>query len=122
VPQVIELTPSALAILAEALALGADATLVHRVSDHWLWYSPQYGEQPWGWCLCDDVPNFTALQQRYLPSTGTIWYSSVLDDALPEGTSALSPFTAIRFLQPPLPTCSSAYTLATGLAMRAEDC
>ncbi|MFG1174847.1 type IV pilus biogenesis protein PilM [Erwiniaceae bacterium CAU 1747] len=120
-PQVMDLTPSALSVLARALALQPDATLVHRLSDHWLWYSPQQGERPWGWCPFEDVADFATLQQRYLPPQGAIWYSSALDETLPEGTTALSPFAALQFLQPPLPVCVGAYSIAAGLAMRPED-
>nr|WP_314425185.1 pilus assembly protein PilM [uncultured Erwinia sp.] len=120
-PEVMDLTPSALFVLAKALALGPDVTLVHRLSDHWLWYSPQHGERPWGWCPLDDVPDFSVLQQRYLPPQGAVWYSSAQDDVLPEGTTALSPFDALQFLQPPLPVRGGAYAIAAGLAMRPGD-
>lgn len=122
VPQVMDLTPSALSVLARALALASDATLVHRLFDHWLWYSPQHSERPWGWCSRDEIPDFSALQQRYLPAQGAVWYSSALGDAPPEGTTALSPFAALQLLQPPLPVCCGAYAIAAGLALRPEDC
>ncbi|MBK0003086.1 type IV pilus biogenesis protein PilM [Erwinia sp. S38] len=121
IPDVIDLTPSALSVLARALMLAPDASLVHRLSDHWLWYSPQHAERPWGWCPREDIADFSALQQRYLPPQSAVWYSSALDDAPPQGTMALSPFAALQFLQPPLPVCGGAYTIAAGLAMRPED-
>jgi len=121
VPQIVDVTPSALSVLAQTLELGADASLVHRLSDHWLWYSPQHHERPWGWCPLDEAATFSDLQQRYLSAEGKVWYSSALDDAPPEGTLPLSPFAALRFLQPPLPVCERAYTLALGLALRPGD-
>lgn len=120
-PQVVDITPSALSVLAQALALGRDATLVHRLHDQWLWYSPRQAERPWGWCPQDEISDFFTLRQRYLPADSAIWYSAAQDDVLPEGTTALSPFSAIPFRHPPLPACSGAFTLATGLAMRPDD-
>jgi len=121
VPQVVDLTPSALSVLSPVLGLEPDVTLVHRLHDHWLWYSPRQREHAWGWCPLDEAETFSLLQQRYLSAESVVHYSSVLGELPPEGTQALSPFTALRFLQPPLPAAESMYTLALGLALRPED-
>lgn len=121
-PQVMDLAVSGLCALANAMAQAPDATLVHRLYDHWLWYSPAHSEQPWGWCPLSDAADFSLLRERSLSSAGQVWYSSALDEPLPAGTLALSPFTTLRFLQPPLPLCAGAFALAVGLALRPEDC
>lgn len=121
-PQVLELTPAALFSLADHLQLDPSAALVHRVSDHWLWYAPQHHEQPWGWCPLSEAADFSALQQRYLQESGSLWYSSALAETCPPGTRALAPFRVLKRYQPPLPACPGAFTLATGLALRPEDC
>ncbi|WP_168404271.1 type IV pilus biogenesis protein PilM [Erwinia amylovora] len=121
-PDVLELTPAALFALARSLGVDASAALVHRLSDHWLWYAPQQNDRPWGWCPHTEAEDFHQLQQRFLSNSSTIWYSSALTEALPEGACALSPLAALRCYQPPLPACDGAFALATGLALRPEDC
>ena len=121
-PQVMDLTPSALSVLARTLAFDTDTTLVHRLNDHWLWYAPQDRERSWGWCPLSDVPDFLSLRQRHLPPAGRVCYSAAQQETLPEGTTALSPFAALRFFQPPLPLYSGAFALAVGLALRPKDC
>lgn len=122
VPDVLELTPAALHALACGLSLDTSAALVHRLSDHWLWYAPQSGAHAWGWCSLEDAADFSALQQRYLQGSHSIWYSSALAEERPEGTCALSPLAAVQCYQPPLPVYDGAFALATGLALRPEDC
>lgn len=121
IPQVMDLTPSALAVLARTLSLDSDSTLVHRLYDHWLWYSPHHSESAWGWCPLQEIPDFYALRQRHLPPVGRIWYSSLTEEEQPENTHILLPFGAFRFLQPPLPLHGGAFTLAVGLALRPRD-
>ncbi|MTD29145.1 type IV pilus biogenesis protein PilM [Erwinia sorbitola] len=120
-PDVLELTPAALFALARTLALDTSAALVHRLSDHWLWYAPHSAEHPWGWCSLEEAADFNALQQRYLQDSSTVWYSTALDEARPEGTHALSPLAALQLYQPPLPRYDGVFSLATGLALRPED-
>ena len=120
-PDVVELTPSALMVLAQALSLAADTVLVHRLADHWLWYAPTHDAQPWGWCPVAESADFVALQQRCLPEHSTIWYSSTLSEPLPAGTKQLMPLAALQYLQPPLPADAGAYALALGLALRPGD-
>ncbi len=119
---IVELTPAALAVVAQALAVETHAVLVHRLSDHWLWYGQALGEEQWGWCPHSECPDFAALQRQYLSAAGPIWYSSALAETAPSGTRLLSPLAAIPLFQPPLPACSTAFTLATGLALREPDC
>lgn len=121
-PDVLELTPAALFALARSLRLEASAALVHRLSDHWLWYAPQQNDRPWGWCPLAEAQDFTQLQRRFLPHSSTVWYSSALTEAAPAGTRALAPLSVLRSYQPPLPACDGAFALATGLALRPEDC
>lgn len=121
-PQVLELTPAALFALADNLRLDPAAALVHRLSDHWLWFAPQHREQPWGWCPLDDAPDFATLQQRYLQESSTLWYSSALAESCPPGSQLLTPLSVLQSYQPPMPACEGAFALATGLALRPEDC
>lgn len=121
-PDVLELTPAALYALARSLALDSSAALVHRLSDHWLWYAPQQNAPAWGWCSFAEAKNFTQLQQRFLSHSSTVWYSSALTEAPPAGTRALAPLSVLCCYQPPLPACDGAFALATGLALRPEDC
>ncbi|WNN44645.1 pilus assembly protein PilM [Winslowiella toletana] len=121
-PQVFELTAAALRSLALALALDQAATLVHRLADHWLWFSPQDKQQPCGWCTLDDAADYRALRQRYLPAATVIYYSALEADSLPEGARDLLPLDALQLMQPPLPHSSGSFALAAGLALRPEDC
>lgn len=120
-PEVLELTPAALCALARGLSLEKSAALVHRLSDHWVWYAPQSNEHAWGWCSLEDAADFRVLQQRYLQGSHSVWYSSVLAEERPEGTFALSPLAAVQCYQPPLPVYDGTFALATGLALRPED-
>lgn len=119
-PQVLELTPAALFSLAKTMCLDPTAALVHRLHDHWLWCSLR---QPslWGWCATEDVADFTALRQQYLPDISSFYYSSLKEEALPEGTQWLNPLEAFALRLPPLPRRPGAFTLAAGLALRPED-
>lgn len=121
-PDVLELTPGALYALARTLTISPSSALVHRLNDHWLWCAPHSAEQPWGWCSLDESPDFAALRHRYLPDSDAVWYSSALSEAPPEGTQALLPLAAVQCYQPPLPACDGGFALATGLALRPEDC
>ncbi|MCU5771861.1 pilus assembly protein PilM [Erwiniaceae bacterium BAC15a-03b] len=120
-PQVFELTAAALRSLSQGLKLDPAATLVHRLADHWLWFSPQNSQQPCGWCSHDEASDFQALRLRYLPDSGVIYYSAVVADLLPDETHDLLPLQALQMIQPPLPPYSGSFALATGLALRPED-
>lgn len=120
-PQVLELTMTALYVLSQALALEPQATLVHRLADYWLWFSPQNAQQPCGWCTYDDAADFCALRRRYLSASTTIYYSAVEADPIPDGTYELLPLKALQQIQPSLPPFSSTFALAAGLALRSDD-
>ncbi|WP_034917594.1 pilus assembly protein PilM [Erwinia sp. 9145] len=120
-PQVLELTPAALYALAETLALDPAAALVHRLSDHWLWYSAALAGQRWGWCSSAQAPDFETLKALHLPEIPSVFYSSAGASAPPENTTPLNPLDATTLKQPPLPVHAGAFTLAAGLALRPED-
>ncbi len=121
VPQVLELTPTALGSLAQALRLKPGIILVHQLPDHWLWYFPDNASQPLGWCLHEHGLDFPALRQRYFSQASGILLSMHEPGVLPTGVHALSPFDALHIMHPPLPCHSGAFSLATGLALREED-
>lgn len=119
-PDVFELTPMALAIVARTARLPAGGVMLHHLSDHWLWHI-QAEEASGGSCLCDEIADFLQLQQRYFSSASKIWFSSASDMAAPAGTETFSPLTLLPYKQPPLPRHDEAFTLALGLALRPED-
>ncbi|MGE9552462.1 type IV pilus biogenesis protein PilM [Erwinia amylovora] len=119
-PQVLELTPAALLAMANTLRLDPSAALVHRLHDHWLWFAPLQ-PQGWGWCAQEETPDFSTLRQQHLSGISSFYYSSIEEDALPEGTQWLNPLEAFVMKQPPLPLLPGAFTLAAGLALRPGD-
>ncbi|MFS2221824.1 pilus assembly protein PilM [Pantoea sp. B65] len=120
-PQIFELTATALRSLSLALALEPTATLVHRLADHWLWFAPQNTRQPCGWCSYAEAADYPTLRMRYLPASSVIYYSAVDADLLPENARDLLPLDALQLMQAPLPRCSGCFALAAGLALRPED-
>ncbi len=120
-PEVLELSPAALCALSTSLSLDASAAIVHRVQDHWLWYSSQPAQPRWGWCSLLDAPDFAALQQKQLPEFQSFYYSSSQPEPLPAGAQWLDPFAAFVLKQPPLPLLSGLFSLAAGLALRPGD-
>lgn len=120
-PEVLELTPAALFALSTSLPLDPEAALVHRLQDHWLWYSALPAQPRWGWCSLEDAPDFASLQQKQLPEFHAFYYSSILQEPLPESAQWLNPLAAFALRQPPLPCQSGAFTLAAGLALRPGD-
>lgn len=121
IPQVFELSAAALRSLSLALALDPQACLVHRLADHWLWFSPQNRQQPCGWCPREEAGDFAALRLRHLPDAPLIYYSAAEAEGLPDGARDLLPLDALQLMQPPLPSCSGSFALAAGLALRPED-
>lgn len=119
-PQVLELTPAALLAMANTLRLDPSAALVHRLHDHWLWFAPLQ-PQGWGWCAQEEAPDFSTLRQQHLSGISSFYYSSIGEEALPEGTQWLNPLEAFAMKQPPLPLLPGAFTLAAGLALRPGD-
>lgn len=120
-PEVLELTPAALFALSTSLSLDPSAAMVHRLQDHWLWYSALPARPEWGWCSLQDAPDFSTLRQKQLPDFNAFYYSSQLKEPLPESAQWLDPFAAFALRQPPLPGLSGAFTLAAGLALRPGD-
>ncbi len=117
-PDIFELTPAALRALAQGLQLNPASALVHRLTDHWLWFPA--GQQT-GWCAVEEAPDFAALRCRYLPDTTDFYYSSAVDTDLPDNTKRLNPLDAFAFKQLPLPLSTSEFALAAGLALRPGD-
>ncbi|MGB9098522.1 pilus assembly protein PilM [Erwinia sp.] len=120
-PEVLELSPAALHALSSSLSLNPSSALVHRLQDHWLWYSALPARPRWGWCSLQDAPDFAMLQQKQLPDFDSFYYSSFQPGALPERAQWLDPFDAFALKQPPLPMLNGAFTLAAGLALRPGD-
>ncbi|WP_345829284.1 pilus assembly protein PilM [Erwinia sp. HDF1-3R] len=120
-PQVMELSPSALFALSQTLSLDPAVTLIHRLADHWLWFAPQRAGQRWGWCSREEANDFSALRTRHFAQEAAFYYSTVEQDALPDGAKWLNPLDAIPLKQAPLPVYPGAFSLAAGLALRPED-
>ncbi|HGM5491990.1 TPA: type IV pilus biogenesis protein PilM [Serratia fonticola] len=125
-PQVIDIAPNALSMMATFAGLAADAGLLHRLESEWLWIAPRampftYGVLPAGETA--SVKQALAAMRSACPALGAkdVYYSSVLDETAPEGTMPWSPFTAFSRLYPPLPARPMAFVLAGGLALRRED-
>ncbi|MCX8958871.1 pilus assembly protein PilM [Erwinia psidii] len=119
-PQVLELTPTALFVLAKNMRLDPGAVLVHRLYDHWLWCCP-FRQPNWGCCSLQDAPDFTSLRRVHLPDVNSFYYSAIMDTPLPEGARWLNPLAVLAHMQPPLPINPGAFTLAAGLALRPGD-
>ncbi len=119
-PDILEQTPAALCSLALALNLSRDATLIHGLNDHWLWYAPSLPDVT-GWCQRSEVADITMLINSYLPVTGQLYLSDVADNSINPLVSPLLPFSAFRVQAPPLPVNQQGFALATGLALRPED-
>ncbi|CNI34723.1 MULTISPECIES: pilus assembly protein PilM [Yersinia] len=144
---VIDITPCALRYMATAAGLSGAYYLVHRLANEWLWVSSSDLPFDFGVAAIDldegsseallpqgSNPLSTLLAQlrsRYPKQNVVysgesrvplaIYYSSTVDEPLPENTTAWSPFTAFTQYQPPLPSLPSAFTLAGGLALRPAD-
>lgn len=120
-PEVFELTPMALAVAAREGHLPPGSVLVHQLQDHWLWYIHGSDTASCGSGFCDEICAFPALQQRYFPDAGPIWFSAACITPPPVGAYQFSPFSLLTHKQPPLPRSDQAFTLALGLAMRRDD-
>lgn len=119
-PEVLELTTAALHVLYLSLSLEPTAALVHRLSDHWLWFSPQHTHRSSGWCSQTDIRHYDTLRKRHLKDSTIIYYSATTHDPLPDTAQPLLPLSAISS---PLPLTAhqGMFTLAAGLALRPED-
>ncbi|WP_130832312.1 pilus assembly protein PilM [[Erwinia] mediterraneensis] len=120
-PEVFELTPMALAIVAREARLPSGSVLVHQLSDHWLWYIHDDDTAACSSGFCDDIADFSQLQQRHFPAARQVWFSAASATPAPAGTLLFSPFALLQHVQPPLPSSGHAFTLALGLAMRRDD-
>lgn len=125
-PQVIDITPSALYMMAMFAGLAPEAGLLHRLEQEWLWVAPRtapfaYGVLPTGEVGGAQQALAAMCAACQILEGKEVYYSSVLDEAPPEGTLPWSPFTAFSQLHPPLPRLPMAFVLAGGLALRHED-
>lgn len=125
-PQVVDITPCALLSMAAHAGLAPEGALLHRLEDQWLWAAPRSEEFACGSLPADgmtDVAQALRAVRTACPSLGDkeIYYSSVLEEPLPDGALWWSPLSAFSHLQPPLPAWPQAFVLAGGLALRAED-
>lgn len=125
-PQVIDITPSALCSMAEFAGLAADAGLLHRLEQEWLWVAPRSQPFAYGVLPCrgaDDLAQALGAMHLACPLSASkaVYYSSILDERLPDGVVPWSPFTVFSRLYPPLPAQPMAFVVAGGLALRYED-
>lgn len=127
-PQVVELTPCALQSGACAAGVPAESLLLHHLGNEWLWASPHGLPFQFGLFDEDEVPTPNALHEKlsglYRAAKlcdGKIYFSSVYDEAPPEGMYRWSPFLAFTQMSPPLPVHTSAFAIAAGLAVREAD-
>lgn len=125
-PQVIDIAPNALRMMAGFAGLAPDAGLLHRLESEWLWVAPRAMPFAYGVLAAGEAigaKQALAAMHAACPALGAkeAYYSSVLDEASPEGVMPWSPFTAFSSLFPPLPSLPMAFVLAGGLALRRED-
>lgn len=120
-PDVVELTCGALVTVGKLMRLPEDAALIHQLSDHWLWYMPAQPEAVSGWAPGTLSMESEALAQ-ILPGARHLWFSASLSGETLAGMQPLQPLSLLQLMQPPLPDSSGCFTLALGLALRAEDC
>ncbi|GLR07815.1 pilus assembly protein [Mixta theicola] len=120
IPDVIEPTCGALALVGETMRLSDKAALIHQLSDHWLWYLPGEPESASGW-----VPGVLATDSEQLrlqlPDARDFWFSANVSAELLLGMRPLQPLSLLQSMQPPLPAHGGMFTLALGLALRPED-
>ncbi|MDW5501759.1 pilus assembly protein PilM [Pseudomonas lundensis] len=125
-PQVVDITPCALRSMAAAAGVSAEAGLLHRLDQEWLWAAPHRAAFAYGLVPIREAGGATqalAAMHAACPSLSEhqIYYSSVKDELPPTGCLPWSPFSAFSQLRPPLPQIPAAFVLAGGLALRTED-
>ncbi|NTX81486.1 pilus assembly protein HofM [Serratia proteamaculans] len=125
-PQVVDIAPCALRVMAAAAGVAGEAGLLHRLDEEWLWVTAHRAEFAYGLVSireADEANQALAAMHAACPSLSEhqIYYSSVMDEQPPSGSLSWSPFSAFSQLRPPLPTLPAAFVLAGGLALRAED-
>lgn len=125
-PQVIDIAPSALSLMAEFAGLNPDTGLLHQLEREWLWVAPRTLPFTYGMLPSEDADS---VKQALAAINATcrelgekeIYYTSVLSEAPPAAVIPWSPFSAFSQLHPPLPELPMAFALAGGLALRRED-
>lgn len=125
-PQVVDITPCALHMMAFAAGVPAEAGLLHRLEREWLWAAPRYAAFAYGILPESEVCGASqalAAMHAACPSIAEhqVYYSSVADELPPPGCLPWSPFSAFNQLRPPLPRLPGAFVLAGGLALRSGD-
>ncbi|MDT3253421.1 pilus assembly protein PilM [Serratia sp. root2] len=125
-PQVVDITPCALHMMAFAAGVPADAGLLHRLEREWLWAAPRRGAFAYGILPEGEVGGASqalVAMHAACPSIGEhpVYYSSAVDELPPPGCLPWSPFSAFNQLRPPLPRLPGAFVLAGGLALRSGD-
>src|SRR5690606_29693607 len=81
-PQVVDITPCALLAMADAAGLPADAVLLHRLDDHWLWAAPRSAAFACGVLRepeAEDAGRALAAVRAANGDAQVVYYSSVLD-------------------------------------------
>lgn len=126
-PQVVDITPCALRMMATAAGVPIEAGLLHRLDQEWLWVTPPHAAFAYGLVSmgeAEGAEQALAAMLAACPSLAAqqIYYSSVMDESPPQGSFPWSPFSAFSQLRPPQPPLPAAFVLAGGLALRAEDC
>ncbi|MFP7608825.1 type IV pilus biogenesis protein PilM [Serratia quinivorans] len=125
-PQVVDIAPCALRVMAAAAGVSGEAGLLHRLDEEWLWVTAHRAEFACGQVSireADEANQALAAMRIACPSLGEhqIYYSSVMDEQPPSGSLPWSPLSAFSQLRPPLPPLPAAFVLAGGLALRTED-
>ena len=125
-PQVVDIVPNALCMMAGFAGLAPEAGLLHRLEQEWLWIAPRTTPLTYGMLPTKDTESAQqalAAMRQACPAMGAkdVYYSGVLAEAPPEGAIPWSPLTVFSQLHPPLPALPMAFVLAGGLALRRED-
>ncbi|WP_127960097.1 type IV pilus biogenesis protein PilM [Serratia microhaemolytica] len=125
-PEVIEIAPNALSLMAEFAGLPANSTLLHRLEQGWLWVAPRQGGFNYGTLADQNIADTQQLIELISHQSTTftateIYYSSAIECPTPIGAIPWSPLVAFRQLPLPLPSHPMAFVLAGGLALRRED-
>lgn len=124
-PDVIELTPCALQIAAQAAGIPGDALLIHPLDDAFLWASPH--SLPFQFGLLETAQAETKItlaeliRSQYRAAALCECGGYYSGDNPPSTLQSWSPLSAISQLSAPLPANPGAFAPAVGLALRQAD-
>lgn len=124
-PDVIELTPCALQVAAQAAGIPGDALLIHPLDDAFLWASPH--SLPFQFGLLETAQAETKvtlaelIRSQYRAAALCECGGYYSGDNPPSTLQSWSPLSAISQLSAPLPANPGAFAPAVGLALRQAD-